>query len=47
MLAHLTHVALFVSDVKRTIDFYQRYVGLHVVHDRVDDSVRVVWLSER
>jgi len=30
-----------------TIDFYQRYVGLHVVHDRSDDGVRVVWLSEK
>jgi catechol 2,3-dioxygenase-like lactoylglutathione lyase family enzyme len=45
--AHLTHVALFVCDVARTIDFYARFAGLHVVHDRVDDGVRVVWLSER
>ena len=47
MPPHLTHVALFVSDPQRTIDFYRRFVGLHVVHDRVDDGVRVVWLSER
>jgi catechol 2,3-dioxygenase-like lactoylglutathione lyase family enzyme len=47
MSAHLTHVALFVRDVERTIDFYQRYVGLHIVHDRVDGGVRVVWLSEQ
>jgi catechol 2,3-dioxygenase-like lactoylglutathione lyase family enzyme len=47
MPAHLTHVALFVRDPARTIDFYRRYVGLHVVHDRTDDGVRVVWLSER
>lgn len=47
MPAHLTHVALFVRDVARTIDFYTRFAGLHVVHDRVDDGVRVVWLSER
>jgi len=45
--AHLTHVALFVADSQRTIDFYQRYAGLHVVHERVDDGVRVVWLSEQ
>jgi catechol 2,3-dioxygenase-like lactoylglutathione lyase family enzyme len=43
----LTHVAFFVADVERTIDFYRRYCGLHVVHDRVDGGVRVVWLSER
>jgi catechol 2,3-dioxygenase-like lactoylglutathione lyase family enzyme len=47
MPAHLTHVALFVRDPQRTIDFYQRFAGLHVVHDRRDDGVRVVWLSER
>lgn len=47
MAAHLTHVAVFVSDVPRTVDFYHRYAGLFVVHDRVDEGVRVVWLSER
>jgi catechol 2,3-dioxygenase-like lactoylglutathione lyase family enzyme len=47
MPPHLTHVALFVRDPARTVDFYQRFVGLHVVHDRTDDGVRVVWLSER
>jgi catechol 2,3-dioxygenase-like lactoylglutathione lyase family enzyme len=43
---HLTHVALFVKDPARTVDFYQRFVGLHVVHDRTDNATRVVWLSE-
>lgn len=47
MPAHLTHVALFVRDVARTVDFYQRLVGLHIVHDRVDGGVRVVWMSEQ
>src|SRR5579862_8209813 len=47
MPAHLTHVALFVADVQRTIDFYEGFAGLHVVHDRTDDGVRVVWLSEQ
>lgn len=47
MLAHLTHVALFVRDVPRTIEFYRRFVGLHIVHDRTDNGTRVVWLSER
>ena len=46
-MPHLTHVALFVRDPARTVDFYQRFAGLHIVHDRVDDGVRVVWLSER
>jgi len=43
---HLTHVALFVKDAARTVDFYQRFAGLHVVHDRTDNGTRVVWLSE-
>jgi catechol 2,3-dioxygenase-like lactoylglutathione lyase family enzyme len=47
MPPHLTHVALFVHDIDRCIDFYGRFAGLRVVHDRVDDGVRVVWLSEQ
>ncbi len=44
--ASLTHVALRVKDAAATIRFYQRYPGLHVVHDRTDDDTRVVWLAE-
>jgi catechol 2,3-dioxygenase-like lactoylglutathione lyase family enzyme len=43
----LTHLALGVRDLERTIDFYRRHVRLHVVHDRHDGDGRVVWLSER
>jgi catechol 2,3-dioxygenase-like lactoylglutathione lyase family enzyme len=43
----LTHVALGVRDLERTIAFYRKHVRLHVVHDRVDGSMRVVWLAER
>jgi catechol 2,3-dioxygenase-like lactoylglutathione lyase family enzyme len=46
-MPRLTHVALFVADVGRTVAFYRRFVGLHVVHERVDDGVSVVWLSEQ
>ncbi|HEV7732360.1 MAG TPA: VOC family protein [Candidatus Binatia bacterium] len=42
----LTHVALAVRDVARTIAFYSRHAQLHVVHDRTDHGVRVAWLSE-
>lgn len=47
MPARLTHVALFVSDVSRTVEFYRTFAGLHVVHQRVDDDVPVAWLSEQ
>lgn len=43
----LTHVALFSADVAASVAFYEGYAGLHVVHDRVDDGVRVAWLSEQ
>ncbi|MBW7904355.1 MAG: VOC family protein [Phycisphaerae bacterium] len=39
-----THVALQVRDIERSIAFYRRYCGLHVVHDRTEDF-RVVWLA--
>ena len=43
----LTHLALGVRDLDRTIEFYSRHAKLHVVHDRHDGHARVVWLSER
>jgi catechol 2,3-dioxygenase-like lactoylglutathione lyase family enzyme len=43
----LTHLALGVRDLERTIAFYRRHAHLHVVHDRLDGGTRVVWLSER
>jgi len=46
MAARLTHVALFVAEAQRTVEFYRTFAGLHLVHDRTDAGVRVVWLSE-
>ena len=43
----LTHVALGARNLERTITFYRTHVRLHVVHDRLDGSTRVVWLAER
>jgi len=42
----LTHIALGVHDLQRTIAFYEKHVRLHVAHER-DDGTRVVWLAER
>ena len=44
--ATLTHLALGVRSLDRTIDFYRRHAGLRVVHDRLDGGSRVVWLGE-
>ena len=43
----LTHIALQVRDLDRTIAFYREYCGLEIVHDRTDRSTRIVWLAER
>lgn len=45
----LTHVALPVTDVDASVDFYRRYAEMDVVHSRRDDQTgeRVVWLSDR
>jgi catechol 2,3-dioxygenase-like lactoylglutathione lyase family enzyme len=44
----LTHIALPVSDLDRSIDFYSTYGGMQIVHRRIDaeTGVAVVWLSD-
>ena len=43
-----THVALPVTNLAESIDFYGRYADMKVVHDRVDPATggRVAWLSD-
>jgi catechol 2,3-dioxygenase-like lactoylglutathione lyase family enzyme len=43
-----THVALPVSDVDRSIDFYARYADMKVVHRRTDETTgtTVAWISD-
>ncbi len=43
----LTHVARPCRDIEATVAFYRDFVGLSIVHDRVDDGVRVAWLGEK
>ncbi len=44
----LTHIALPVSNVERSIEFYSTYAGMEVVHRRIDaeEGTSVVWLSD-
>jgi catechol 2,3-dioxygenase-like lactoylglutathione lyase family enzyme len=42
----LTHLALQVHDLERSIEFYGRFCGLQVVHERRRSEARVVWLAE-
>ena len=41
----MTHVAVRTHDIDASIDFYERYAGLHLVHAREDVGIRVAWLS--
>ena len=45
----LTHVALTIRDADASIDFYARFGGFDVVHERTDPDTgrRVVWISDR
>lgn len=45
----LTHIALPVAEIERSIQFYSQYAGMQVVHRRIDaeTGVAVVWLSDR
>jgi catechol 2,3-dioxygenase-like lactoylglutathione lyase family enzyme len=45
----LTHIALPVADIDRSIEFYAKYAGMQIVHRRIDaeTGVAVVWLSDR
>ncbi len=44
----LTHVALPVTDLDRSLEFYDKYARMKVVHDRIDPDTgtRVAWLAD-
>ena len=44
--AALTHLALHVRDLEACVAFYAAYCGMELVHDRVDQGRRIVWLAE-
>lgn len=44
-----THLALQVRDVNKSVDFYQRYAGMQVIHQRepgIPEAQKVAWLSD-
>lgn len=43
----LTHIALPVTDLERSLDFYAVYAGMEVVHRRPGSSGEVAWISDR
>ena len=48
MKPKFTHVALLVSDVDRTADFYIKYCGLKILNRRTDlkTGYHVIWMGE-
>ena len=42
----LTHIALTCSNANATIEFYQKFASLNVVHQREDNGVTVFWLGD-
>ena len=44
----LTHIALPVSNLERSIEFYATYAAMQVVHQRIDAAtgVAVAWLTD-
>jgi catechol 2,3-dioxygenase-like lactoylglutathione lyase family enzyme len=45
----LTHIALPVSDLERSLEFYSKYANMKVVHSRKSENsgTRVAWISDR
>lgn len=42
----LTHIALHVPDLEACIQFYQRFCGMQVIHERDGKGSRIVWMAE-
>ncbi len=42
----LTHVAFVVSDLERSIKFYEKYAAMKVVHQRPSPTGGVAWISD-
>jgi lactoylglutathione lyase len=47
--AQWTHLALHISNLDRSIEFYTSYTSLRKIHERYDEvtNMRTAWLSDR
>ena len=46
-ILRVDHLALECRDISKTIQFYQRYAEMEVIHDRFEHGVRVTWIRNR
>ncbi len=46
VVPRITHIALHVDRLDDCIDFYSRYCGMHICHQRQSGSKSIVWMSE-
>ncbi|BAQ63329.1 VOC family protein [Geminocystis sp. NIES-3709] len=44
----LTHIALEVTDIEKSVEFYKKYAQMIVVHRRKDETINsdVAWISD-
>lgn len=42
----LTHLALHVPDPDACVEFYRRFCGMRVIHERPGKGARIVWMAE-
>ncbi|WP_349617152.1 VOC family protein [Azotobacter salinestris] len=42
----LTHVALHAPDLDACVEFYRRFCGMQVFHERIGKGARIVWMAE-
>ncbi|WP_269617531.1 VOC family protein [Zhongshania sp. BJYM1] len=47
MTISLTHIAMHVKDLGACVDFYQRYAGMNIVHERPHCDGKVIWMAEK
>lgn len=40
----LSHIALMVKDIDLMVDFYIEFANMSIIHSRIDEGIKVVWL---
>lgn len=45
-LPRLTHLAIHVTDIDACVEFYQRYCGMEICHQRQSNSQQIIWMAE-